>query len=573
MNEVIREFLIETNENLAQLDVDLVTLEKDPTERETLGRVFRTLHTVKGTAGFLGLQKLQAVAHAAENLLSQLRKGELVFNAAIASALLKVVDAVRTMLESVERSETDGEGDFSALIETLERLRVAAPTVPPPVVTPVATQPPTRVTPAVPDIRPSAPPSSGPTSLVMTQSSLHDAAESRTPAIADTSIRVDVNLLDKLMTLVGELVLARNQIMQFSTSQENTPFVRTVQRLNLLTTELQAGVMKTRMQPIGTIWSKFPRVVRDLAVACAKQVHIDLEGQETELDKTIIEAIRDPLTHLVRNAIDHGIEPPRERLARGKAEEGRLALRAFHEGGKVIIEINDDGAGIDPQRIRAKAIKAKLLTPEQADRLSDRDLVNLIFLPGFSTADQVTQFSGRGVGMDVVRTNIERIGGSVTIDSRPGSGATVRMKIPLTLAIIPALTITSAGERYAIPQVSLLELVRLEGESKQRGIEQIQGTPVYRLRGNLLPLVYLDPRLAPTTRQRTGQRNEMVPTRQPMIRRRRTSSYCKPTTVSSAWSSTRFTTPRKLWSNRCRSSSRISAPSRAPRSWAMAEWL
>ncbi|HEV8070458.1 MAG TPA: chemotaxis protein CheA [Planctomycetaceae bacterium] len=492
MNEVIREFLIETNENLAQLDVDLVTLEKDPTERETLGRVFRTLHTVKGTAGFLGLQKLQAVAHAAESLLSQLRAGELVFNPPIASALLKVVDAVRTMLESVERSETDGDGDFSALIETLDRLRVAAPVVSPPMVTPAAKQPPTPVMTAVPEIRPPAPPSSGPPSLVMTQSSLHDAAESRAPAIADTSIRVDVNLLDKLMTLVGELVLARNQIMQYSASQEDTPFVRTVQRLNLLTTELQAGVMKTRMQPIGTIWSKFPRVVRDLAVACAKQVHIDLEGQETELDKTIIEAIRDPLTHLVRNAIDHGIEPPRERLARGKAEEGRLALRAFHEGGKVIIEINDDGAGIDPQRIRAKAIKAKLVTPEQADRLSSRDLVNLIFLPGFSTADQVTQFSGRGVGMDVVRTNIERIGGSVTIDSRPGIGATVRMKIPLTLAIIPALTITSAGERYAIPQVSLLELVRLEGESKQRGIEQIQGTPVYRLRGNLLPLVYLE---------------------------------------------------------------------------------
>jgi two-component system chemotaxis sensor kinase CheA len=492
MNEVIREFLIETHENLAQLDVDLVTLEKEPTERETLGRVFRTLHTVKGTAGFLGLQKLQAVAHAAENLLSQLRAGELFFNAPIASALLKVVDAVRKMLESVERTEADGDGDYSALIETLEQLRVAAPVLSPPVVQPVATQPQAPVVQAVPEIRPPATRSSGPTSLVMTQTSLHDAAELRGSAIADTSIRVDVNLLDKLMTLVGELVLARNQIMQHSASQENTPFVRTVQRLNLLTTELQAGVMKTRMQPIGTIWSKFPRVVRDLAVACAKQVHIDLEGQETELDKTIIEAIRDPLTHLVRNAIDHGIEPPRERLARGKSEEGRLALRAFHEGGKVIIEINDDGAGIDPQRIRAKAIKAKLVTPEQADRLSDRDLVNLIFLPGFSTADQVTQFSGRGVGMDVVRTNIERIGGSVTIDSRPGIGATVRMKIPLTLAIIPVLTVTSAGERYAIPQVSLLELVRLDGDSDERGVEQIQGAPVYRLRGNLLPLVYLD---------------------------------------------------------------------------------
>ena len=314
-------------------------------------------------------------------------------------------------------------------------------------------------------------------------------------AVSDSSIRVDVGLLDKLMTLVGELVLARNQVMQFSTSQENPAFLGTVQRLNLLTTELQAGVMKTRMQPISNIWSKFPRVVRDLAVACGKQARLEMEGQETELDKTIIEAIRDPLTHLVRNAIDHGIETPAERLARGKPAEGRLALHAFHEGGKVIIEIADDGGGIDPQRVRAKAIQANLLTPEQADRMNDRELVNLVFLAGFSTADKVTQFSGRGVGMDVVRTNVEKIGGSVAIESRPGQGTTVKMKIPLTLAIIPALTITSAGDRYAIPQVSLLELVRLEGEQAQRGIELIHQAPVYRLRGNLLPLVYLSNQL------------------------------------------------------------------------------
>jgi two-component system chemotaxis sensor kinase CheA len=303
------------------------------------------------------------------------------------------------------------------------------------------------------------------------------------------------------MTLVGELVLARNQVMQFSASQEDRPFLATVQRLNLLTSELQAGVMKTRMQPIGTLWSKFPRVVRDLALACSKQARIELDGQETELDRTILESIRDPLTHLVRNAIDHGIEAPAERLARGKAAEGRLALHAFHEGGKVIIEIADDGGGIDPGRIRAKAIQAKLLTQEQADRLNERELVNLVFLPGFSTADQVTQFSGRGVGMDVVRTNVEKIGGSVILDSRPGLGTTVKMTIPLTLAIIPALTVTCDGDRYAIPQVSLLELVRLEGEKALRGIESIHGAPVYRLRGNLLPLVYLRNQL-----QLTGNR-------------------------------------------------------------------
>jgi two-component system chemotaxis sensor kinase CheA len=306
---------------------------------------------------------------------------------------------------------------------------------------------------------------------------------------------VDVGLLDKLMNLVGELVLARNQIMQFRAAYEDDDFLGTVQRLNLLTTELQAGVMKTRMQPIGNIWTKFPRLVRDIATACNKKVRLEMEGKDTELDKSIIESIRDPLTHLVRNAIDHGVESPPNRQARGKPEESLLRLRAFHEGGKVIIEISDDGGGIDSARVRDKAISVKLITPEQAARMGERELINLIFLPGFSTAERVSNFSGRGVGMDVVRTNVEKIGGTVDVDSRPGQGTTVKMKIPLTLAIIPALTVTSGGDRYAIPQVSLLELVRLEGEQAKHGIEQIHGAPVYRLRGNLLPVVHLDEQL------------------------------------------------------------------------------
>jgi two-component system chemotaxis sensor kinase CheA len=505
MNEIVREFLLETHENLAQLDLDLVTLEKEPTERETLARVFRGMHTIKGTAGFLGLLKLQAVSHAAENLLSRLRDGALVFNPPIASALLTVVDVVRRMLVSIEESGQEGEGDFTELIQTLDHLRdpagqsrtvaaVVSPVVQAPaVVEQEIPRPPISpslvVSPPANDGGAAKPPSSP--GMPAQPADAVEPAEPRAPAVSDSAIRVDVGLLDKLMTLVGELVLARNQIMQFSTSQEDAPFLATVQRLNLLTTELQANVMKTRMQPIGNIWSKFPRVVRDLAVACGKQVRIDMEGQETELDKTIIEAIRDPLTHLVRNAIDHGIEAPDGRAARGKPAQGRLTLHASHEGGKVIIELSDDGGGIDPERVRDKALQAKLITPEQADRLNERELVNLVFLPGFSTADRITHFSGRGVGMDVVRTNIEKIGGTVNIDSRPGRGTTIEMKIPLTLAIIPALTITSGGDRYAIPQVSLLELVRLEGEQAQRGIEQIHGAPVYRLRGNLLPLVYL----------------------------------------------------------------------------------
>jgi two-component system chemotaxis sensor kinase CheA len=313
--------------------------------------------------------------------------------------------------------------------------------------------------------------------------------------MADTSIRVDVQLLDKLMTLMGELVLARNQIVQHTALEEDSGFLGTVQRLNLLTTELQASVMKTRMQPIGNVLGKFPRIVRDLAVACGKKVRFEMEGQETELDRTLLEAIRDPLTHVVRNAIDHGIETPDVRRSRGKSEEGRLRMVAFHEGGKVMVEIADDGGGIDVARVRDKAIQNALVTPEAAGRTTQQELLQLVFLPGFSTADRVTQFSGRGVGMDVVRTNIEKIGGTVDLETSPGQGTTLRIKIPLTLAIIPALIIASGGERYAIPQVSLLELVRLDSEQAKQGIEWLHGAPVYRLRGKLLPLVLLNEQL------------------------------------------------------------------------------
>ncbi len=486
MNEVVREFLLETHENLAQLDLDLVTLEKDPAERDTLARVFRTLHTIKGTAGFLGLVKLQTVTHAGENLLGRLRAGELVFNPPIASALLAVGDAVRRMLTAVEASDgaSDGDGDFADLIQTLERLRDGAP----PAAAPPAASPaePTEV-----GLKPASPPPP-PAAPLLPASPVSVVAEPPAPAVADSAVRVDVGLLDKLMTLVGELVLARNQILQCGATREDAGLQGPVQRINALTTELQANVMKTRMQPLSTVWGKFPRVVRDLAAACGKQVRLEMEGQDTELDRTLVEAVRDPLTHLVRNAVDHGIEPPGERLARGKAAEGRLVLHAAHEGGKVVIEMSDDGGGIDPQRVRARAVQSQLLTADQAARLSDHEAINLVFLPGFSTAERVTQVSGRGVGMDVVRTNVEKIGGTIDLVSRPGQGTTVKLQIPLTLTIIPALIVTSGGDRYAIPQASLQELVRLEGDAARRGVESIHGAPVYRLRGKLLPLVYLD---------------------------------------------------------------------------------
>jgi two-component system chemotaxis sensor kinase CheA len=535
MDDIIREFLVESNENLDQLDRDLVTLEKDPTAREVLASVFRTIHTIKGTTGFLGFSKLESVTHVGENLLSSLRDGRLILNEEITSALLALVDAVRQMLVNIETTGQEGDGDYTSLINTLTRLQGAgsktapaaanappsSPAGPPPSqASKEPRQEPAEVDPALPlgEILVQAGGANpeevnealrlqhngddrrlgeilvekGAAKPAAVQDALQVQAEARASALSDSNIRVDVGLLDKLMNLVGELVLARNQILQFSSTQQDTSFLNTSQRLNLITTELQEGVMKTRMQPIGNIWSKFPRVVRDLATACGKQVNIEMEGKETELDKTIIESIKDPLTHLVRNAVDHGIETPEKRRGAGKSPEGHLFLRAFHEGGQVNIEISDDGAGVDLERVKQKALEKGLIMPDQAARLSDRELLSLLFLPGFSTAEKVTNVSGRGVGMDVVKTNIEKIGGTVDIQNRVGQGTTLKIKIPLTLAIIPALIVTTSGDRYAIPQVSLLELVRLEGEQARKGIEMIHGAAVYRLRGKLLPLVNLN---------------------------------------------------------------------------------
>jgi len=538
-NEIVREFLLEAHENLSLLDSDLVILEERPTEKGTLAQVFRTLHSIKGTAGFIGLPKLQAVAHAGESLLSRLRDGELRFNRSIATALLQVVDAMRFMLASIEKSGNEGDGDYTSLIAELDRLRMtgggeaagsaavpespppAAPAVPatlvlPPrafggvdfprasereaseMTMPLPAMPPLPAASAMPRETIQASPPAPPTVD-------EEPFEPRPTAVADTNIRVDVTLLDKLMTLVGELVLARNQIIRYSASYGDTGFQDAVQRLSLLTTELQESVMKTRMQPIGNVWNKFPRIVRDLAVGCQKKVRFEMEGQETELDKTLIEAIRDPLTHIVRNAVDHGIEPPDVRRERGKPEEGRLRMHAFHEGGKVIIEIQDDGGGIHVERVRERAIQNKIISPQEAALLSHAELLRLILLPGFSTAEKVTQFSGRGVGMDVVRTNIEKIGGTVDLESVEGQGTTIRTKIPLTLAIVPALMVSSAGQRYAIPQVSLVELVRVESEHASTAIESIQGAPVYRLRGNLLPLVDLNEQLGLAIAQRSDR--------------------------------------------------------------------
>ncbi len=483
-DELIREFLAESNENLDRLDQDFVALEKDPTERERVASIFRTIHTIKGTCGFLGLSKLESVTHVGENLLSRLRDGELAVSSEIVTALLSMVDSVREILASIESGAGEGRGEYSGLIEVLTRLKdggVASEAG--------ASGESVEATTKAVEV--------GPRENASTTSEVPEGAGKGAAKALEggAGIRVDVGLLDRLMNLVGELVLARNQILQYSAATENATLAGSTQRLNLITTELQEGVMKTRMQPIGNVWSKFPRIVRDLSRTCGKRVRVEMEGRETELDKTIIEAIKDPLTHIIRNSVDHGIESPEKRREAGKAEEGALLLRAFHEGGQVNIEIVDDGGGIDVERVKRKALEKGLISAEQAGRMSEREATNLIFLPGFSTAEKVTNVSGRGVGMDVVKTNIERIGGTVDVQSRAGEETTLRIKIPLTLAIIPALVITSDGERYAIPQVSLLELVRLGEEQAKTGIEEIHGAPVYRLRGNLLPLVHLNKEL------------------------------------------------------------------------------
>ena len=502
--EIIKEFLIESNENLAQLDLEFVELEQRPNDQNLLSSIFRTIHTIKGTCGFLGFGILEAITHRAENMLSQLREGQRRLTPGLTTLLLETVDIVKNILAEIETSGAEGSETYD---ELRNRLQAACDGEDP-------------EEPAVGDASAAGPsenqadpdkPGGEAADQTVADKAPNEASQlDETPApkeavagtrkapaetrssVADSTIRVHVGVLDKLMNLVGELVLARNQVLQHTTTREDAGFTATSQRLNLITTELQANVMKTRMQPIGVVWNKLPRVVRDLAHSAGKQIDLEMEGAETELDKTIIEAIKDPLTHIVRNSCDHGIETPEQRAAKGKQARGRLAMRAYHEGGQVNIEIADDGAGIDPQKLKQKAVQKGLVPVDQAERMSEREMHNLIFLPGLSTAEKVTNVSGRGVGMDVVKTNVEKIGGSIDLQSAVGQGTTIKIKIPLTLAIIPALVASCAGERFAIPQVNLVELVRLETGGGGQQIEWIHGAPVYRLRGKLLPLVYLN---------------------------------------------------------------------------------
>ena len=482
MDDLLSDFLTETQEGLASLDAALLRLERSPDHGPTLSEVFRTIHTIKGTCGFLGLPRLETVAHAAENVLGLWRDGALAVTPTGISLILTAADRIRQIIAGLEAAGHEPEGDDAPLTAALAKVAhaegIPAPALPAcdipvcdlsagtiPTATPAAPAQPALATPAE-DVQPG---NSG----------------------APQTIRVALDVLEDLMVLVSELVLTRNQLLQLARTEANTAFTVPLQRLSQITSDLQDGVMKTRMQPIGNAWSKLPRLVRDLSRDLDKRIELDMRGADTELDRQVMELIKDPLTHMVRNSADHGLETPEARRAAGKPEAGRILLNAYHEGGHIVLEIGDDGRGLDTNRIRAKALAQGFATEAELALMAERDIHRFIFGAGFSTAAAVTSVSGRGVGMDVVKTNIERIGGVVDVTSREERGTTFTIKIPLTLAIAAALIVEAGGERFAIPQAGVLELVRMSRHGDGPKAERIKDTPVLRLRGQLLPLVTL----------------------------------------------------------------------------------
>ncbi|QHT56905.1 chemotaxis protein CheA [Cellulomonas sp. H30R-01] len=606
IDEIVREFLVESYENLDQLDRDLVELEENPGDRPLLSSVFRTIHTIKGTSGFLAFSRLERVTHAGENLLVELRDGRRQMDQVTTDVLLRTVDTVRLLLDAIERTGGEGDVDVDVVVEAIVAVqegRTAAQAPPATATAPAAAEstadvPHPREAPADENAEPVAaavaavtaehateapataapdkvpaikqivtrvpkdgaaasgpadgtPPGDAPAPVLPTPhvdpaaqraadealeaaavqalaaaaladlSSGHEYQPTMAPAAApleevgtlrgasESSVRIDVELLDRLMRQVGELVLVRNRLTRLAAESQDVDLTRSAQQLNLIASELQDGVMRTRMQPIENVWAKMPRVVRDLAATCGREVRLELVGGDTELDRSLLEAVKDPLTHLVRNAVDHGIEPPGERVAAGKPSHGTLELRAFHAGGQVVVEVRDDGRGIDPQKVAESAVRKGLRTPEQVAQLGQAEMLGLLFLPGFSTAAAVTNVSGRGVGMDVVRTRIEAVGGTVDVESTVGVGTSWRLRIPLTLAIMPSLSVECDGDVYAVPQVHVLELVALDDRAEQ-SVEHVHEAPVYRLRGELLPLVPLHDVLGLSDGEPAGSRPGVI---------------------------------------------------------------
>ncbi len=515
MDDLLNEFLTETSENMDVLDVELVKLEQNPNDPELLGNIFRLVHTVKGTCGFLGLPRLEGVAHAAESLFARFRDGELEVTPKAVSLVLESLDRIKALLRALEKSGTEPEGDDQDLISQLESF--AEDAVMEAMMSNEEVQEPGSDSEELqaafdaaqyraysgeafeveedddrePEEESEVVGASRVPSTVRQTGLSDDGDGGGGPSgVAAQSIRVSVDLLESLMTMVSELVLTRNQLLQILRAREDSEFSSPLQRLSHVTTELQESVMKTRMQPIGNAWAKLPRIVRDLSLELSKKVNLQMIGAETELDRQVLELIRDPLTHMVRNSCDHGVELPSERRSAGKPETGTITLNAFHEGGHIIIDISDDGKGLSVEKIKAKALALGLATESELEVMSDEAIQQFIMRPGFSTASNVTAVSGRGVGMDVVRTNIEKIGGTIELKSVQGRGTTFVIKIPLTLAIVSALIVEAGGERFAVPQISVVELVRT-GRGSEHRIEDIHNTPVLRLRNRLLPLTSL----------------------------------------------------------------------------------
>src|SRR6478672_7491563 len=543
MDDLLREFLTETSESLDTVDNQLVRFEQDPSDAKILDNIFRLVHTIKGTCGFLGLPRLEALAHAGETLMGKFRDGMPVKAQAV-TLILSSIDRIKEILAGLEATEAEPEGTDEDLIDKLHAMaeggshaeaEAAVEAPPAPVVEAPPTQPaatagmlvdqvlerPLRpgevslddlerafreteievAAPAAAPVAELAPAAPAPKAEAASEPRAKEAKPSKKAAaaegdvqesdkIANQSIRVNVDTLEHLMTMVSELVLTRNQLLEISRRNEDTEFKVPLQRLSNVTAELQEGVMKTRMQPIGNAWQKLPRIVRDLSGELGKQIELEMHGADTELDRQVLDLIKDPLTHMVRNSADHGLETPAERAAAGKPEQGTIRLSAYHEGGHIIIRIADNGRGLNTERIKAKALQNGLVSEAELEKMTEAQIHKFIFAPGFSTAASVTSVSGRGVGMDVVRTNIDQIGGTIDIKSVAGEGSSVTIKIPLTLAIVSALIVEAGGDRFAIPQLSVVELVRARANSEHR-IERIKDTAVLRLRNKLLPLMHL----------------------------------------------------------------------------------
>ena len=556
MDDLIGEFITETSESLAVLDLELVKLEQNPNDQAILGNIFRLVHTIKGTCGFLGLPRLESVAHAGENVLGKIRDGAIVVTPEAISIVLEAIDRIKGLIEYLSENGSEPEGEDKDLIKRLNQFAdsngaaVSAPSTaaaPAPTVD-VEKIPEPRIdgmfSPAemkivsstsadamdelerafanatstleggldftrapdtylVADESPAAAPQPAAAPAPVAKPAISEQAKEK--AIkqgldtdtkdggahgANQSIRVSLDVLENLMQMVGELVLTRNQLLQVVRHREDRELKGPLQQLSQITTELQEGVMKTRMQPIGNAWSKFPRLIRDLSLELNKKIELKMIGEATELDRQLLEMIKDPLTHMVRNSCDHGLEQPADRAAVGKSEVGTVTLSAFHEGGHIIIEIKDDGRGLNIDRIKQKIVEKDLATDTEVESMSDEQIMQYVFKAGFSTAEKVTSVSGRGVGMDVVRTNIEKIGGTVSLSSTKGKGSTFHIKIPLTLAIVSVLLVETSGQRFAVPQLNVVELVRVGHESEYK-VENINHSSVLRLRDKLLPLLNL----------------------------------------------------------------------------------